>query len=237
MEAGVWSFAHTTEYICKYESNTSWLNNTCYQLLFSWHNKSQVQVLQTISEKTFDWLTKVEVQWEGQCFKAGVVIQGSCIARTRGPGGLDAEGLKWGEFVTAAQQEGSYEQVRTLRGGGWVGGCMARLLYERHVGQDWRGAEDSSTDFAPLCTACWRVGGVAKAILSLLLLSALHCSLLCSAMHCASFSSFALCFPGSKCCCWRFECRDTFVVPPYASPLNGSLDRFVTLFMCQPLYH
>ena len=202
--------------------------------LFSWYNRV-VQTQENFPHHANFWLGRKNGGWVGQCFKSGKVLtQGSCIARTRVPGGLRGWMLKqgWNEqnLWQGTQRAATYEQVRTLCEGG-LGG---RVSYERHVGEDWR--RGPRTAAWALCCALpgWRVGGVAEAILSLL-------KALCSALHCCTAVPL---FPPLLCASQAANAAadalnaETLLLPPVLALhwMAGSLlNRFVTLFICQPL--
>ena len=129
--------------------------------------------------------------------------------------------LKWAESVTGPH----WRQVMSKCGhreeaAEWV-------LYERHVGEDWRRPR---TPALPLCAASR--SGQSNPVSAF----ALHSSTL----HCSSENTVEPLFPPSLCASHPANAAadalnaETLLLPP-PSPLNGSLNRFVTLFMCQPL--
>ena len=124
--------------------------------------------------------------------------------------------LSWRERSCIVRSNGRYFRVggiyeqnlwRGTAGGNlWASGDIVGrwggVLYEQHVGEDWRGSRTAAPALALCALASRRRSGRTN------LVSALPPNL---PLHCVSFSSLALCFLGSKRCCWRFECRDTFV--------------------------
>ena len=168
---GVWSFAHTIEYILEL------LNATCY---------SEFSVETTEADRQFNSKASCNcrLSWRER----------SCIVRSNGRyfrvGGIYEQNLWRG---TAGGN---------LWASGDIVGRWGGVLYEQHVGEDWRGSRTAAPALALCALASRRRSGRTN------LVSALPPNL---PLHCVSFSSLALCFLGSKRCCWRFECRDTFV--------------------------